>query len=240
MPRLSSKEYYYAVRVGRQPGVYRSWDECKTMTQGYAGAVFKKFNLLDEATQFVNGRVKNVSTRLQPTPYARKLAVHEKPQLSSPPAPAAGELDDAIIVYTDGASSKNGRKDACAGVGVYFGENDPRNISEPLQGTRQTNQRAELTAIQRAIEKTEGSAKQLHIYTDSMYSINCLTNWFHKWERNNWVGSTGKPVDNQDIIKPTLDLIRARNGRIRFFHVRGHMGILGNEKADELAVSGCA
>ena len=33
----------YAVRIGRTPGVYKTWDECKEQTQGYPGAVFKKF-----------------------------------------------------------------------------------------------------------------------------------------------------------------------------------------------------
>lgn len=50
-----------------------------------------------------------------------------------------------IIVYTDGACEGNGQSGSEAGVGVYFGNNDPRNVSEPLAGDRQTNQRAELT-----------------------------------------------------------------------------------------------
>ncbi|KAJ2841355.1 hypothetical protein J3B02_005917, partial [Coemansia erecta] len=79
----------------------------------------------------------------------------------------------------------------------------------------------------------------LIIATDSMYSVNCLTNWFGKWERNGWVGSQGKPVDNADLIKTALRLIRQRNGRVSFFHVPGHAGIQGNECADRLAVAGC-
>jgi ribonuclease HI len=52
---------------------------------------------------------------------------------------------DFLIVYTDGACKGNGKTaDAIAGVGAYFGPNDPRNISEPLPGPKQTNQRAEL------------------------------------------------------------------------------------------------
>jgi ribonuclease HI len=51
---------------------------------------------------------------------------------------------DTIIAYTDGACSRNGQKGSAAGIGVYFGPNDPRNLSEPLTGTKQTNQRAEL------------------------------------------------------------------------------------------------
>ncbi|OJJ89423.1 RNA-DNA hybrid ribonuclease [Aspergillus glaucus CBS 516.65] len=54
-----------------------------------------------------------------------------------------------LRIYTDGSSLANGRAVASAGVGVYFGPGDSRNVSEPLKGNRQTNQRAELTAILR-------------------------------------------------------------------------------------------
>ncbi len=40
---------------------------------------------------------------------------------------------------------------ATAGIGVYFGPSDPRNLSEKLIG-KQTNNRAELTAAIRALE----------------------------------------------------------------------------------------
>ncbi len=49
-----------------------------------------------------------------------------------------------LIVYTDGACTGNGKANPIAGVGAYFGPNDPRNISELLPGEKQTNQRAEL------------------------------------------------------------------------------------------------
>ena len=48
-----------------------------------------------------------------------------------------------VVVYSDGSCLNNGKKSARAGVGVYFGPDDPRNVSEPLEGA-QTNQRAEI------------------------------------------------------------------------------------------------
>ena len=47
-----------------------------------------------------------------------------------------------LRVFTDGACSNNGRKNAKAGIGVYFGENDERNISKRITG-KQTNNTAE-------------------------------------------------------------------------------------------------
>ena len=51
-----------------------------------------------------------------------------------------------LRVFTDGACSNNGRKNAKAGIGVYFGENDERNISKRITG-KQTNNTAELSAV---------------------------------------------------------------------------------------------
>lgn len=45
---------YYAVRVGKNPGVYESWADCQEQTHGYPGAVFKSFPTLSEAEDFVN------------------------------------------------------------------------------------------------------------------------------------------------------------------------------------------
>ena len=34
---------YYAVRIGRKSGIYRSWDECKRQVDGFPYAKFKSF-----------------------------------------------------------------------------------------------------------------------------------------------------------------------------------------------------
>ena len=39
-------------------------------------------------------------------------------------------IKEEIVVYTDGACVNNGKPDARAGYGVYFGEGDKRNVSE--------------------------------------------------------------------------------------------------------------
>ena len=40
---------YYAVAVGKKPGIYTKWDECKAMVHGFPGAVYKSFKTLEEA-----------------------------------------------------------------------------------------------------------------------------------------------------------------------------------------------
>ena len=51
--RKKPKKNYYAVAIGRQPGIYRTWDECKTMVNRYPGAIFKGFRTHKEAVDFI-------------------------------------------------------------------------------------------------------------------------------------------------------------------------------------------
>ncbi|CRG83189.1 ribonuclease HI [Talaromyces islandicus] len=146
-----------------------------------------------------------------------------------------------LRIYTDGSSLGNGYKGAQAGVGVYFGPGDTsRNVSEPLKGSRQTNQRAELTAILRALEIAPRH-RPVTIVTDSRYAIDCVTSWFKKWIRNNWQTSDGRPVENKDLVKAVLVKINEReslNVTTSFEWVKGHNRDFGNEEADKLAVHG--
>ena len=45
---------FYAVKKGKKPGIYKSWDECKAQVDGYSGAVYKSFKILSEAEDFIN------------------------------------------------------------------------------------------------------------------------------------------------------------------------------------------
>lgn len=44
---------FYAVKVGRKPGIYTSWLECKEQIHCYSGACFKKFSTLKDANNFI-------------------------------------------------------------------------------------------------------------------------------------------------------------------------------------------
>lgn len=119
--------------------------------------------------------------------------------------------------------------------------NPTRNISERLVGEPQTNQRAELTAILRALE-TIDLGQDLEIRTDSKYSIQCVTEWYINWEKNGWKTRTG-PVKNQDLVQLVRDKLEereAKGGRTQFIWVKGHDTDQGNIAADRLAVEGAS
>ncbi|KAL9632811.1 MAG: hypothetical protein Q9164_005086 [Protoblastenia rupestris] len=154
--------------------------------------------------------------------------------------PTGGTQTGPIRIHTDGSSLGNGTAGAFAGIGVYFGPNDKRNVSETLPGAKQTNQRAELTAILRALEIVPRN-RDAAIITDSKYAIDCVTNWYINWRRNGWKNSAGKAVENKDIIENVLAKIEERD-RLRvqtnFEWIKGHSANEGNVQADKLAVDG--
>jgi viroplasmin and RNaseH domain-containing protein len=47
---------YYAVRVGRNVGIYDTWEKCSAQVTGYKGAEFKKFESLEEAQNFLEAK----------------------------------------------------------------------------------------------------------------------------------------------------------------------------------------
>ena len=87
------------------------------------------------------------------------------------------------------------KKNARAGIGVYFGKGDIRNVSRRIEG-KQTNNRAELLAIIKALEILEKEAEKgtrINIYTDSKYSILCCTTYGRRMEGQGWINK-GKPI----------------------------------------------
>lgn len=115
-----------------------------------------------------------------------------------------------------------------------------RNVSEALKGSKQTNQRAELTAILRALDIAPRH-REVTIYTDSKYAIDCVTNWYRNWKKNGWLNAKGKPVENKDLVVDIRDKIDERDEFKKstyFVWVKGHKDNAGNIAADRLAVEG--
>ncbi len=147
-----------------------------------------------------------------------------------------------IIVFTDGSHIKP--IDKC-GYGIHFPNEEFNDVAKPFTQLPKTNQRAELYAIYKAIKIINKKDPTLNILinTDSEYSIKSLTIWIKNWKKNNWIGSTGKEVMNQDIIKKIDNLMSEHTGKIKFKHVRAHTGkqdynSIHNEITDELAKQG--
>ena len=133
-----------------------------------------------------------------------------------------------VQVYTDGACTHNGRKDARASYAYYFPDHPSLSHADRVPDSQlQTNNRGELLAIENCIDKTATSFKaddvELYIYTDSEYSKNCLTKWIPGWIKKGWITAGGTPVVNRDLIESISGkLIQFKSYCIT--HVRAHTG----------------
>lgn len=178
------------------------------------------------------GRVRIKYQLDQPHEYRVKrndvIGLDEKPAETPPPAPpAAGSAkppDDPggapiVHIYTDGASSGN---PGPAGIGVVLQCGAQRKeISEYIG--RATNNIAELLAIQKGLAAVKNRGLPVRVYTDSSYAFGVLTlNW--------------KPKKNADLIG-AIRRSMAAFADLKLVKVRGHRGVVGNERADELATS---
>lgn len=140
-------------------------------------------------------------------------------------------------VYTDGACSNNGKATASAGIGIFFGIDDERNVSRRIIG-KQTNNAAELTAIVETyfiIAEDVVNGKKVAIVSDSEYAIKCVSSYGEKCSHKGWRSD----IPNKDLVKTAYELYKGAPD-VRFMHVAAHTGntdihSLGNHNADRLA-----
>jgi ribonuclease HI len=206
---------YYAVANGKQKGIFTNWNDCNQSVKGFKHAIYKKFNSKEEAELFIENH-----SMMTPTHLLEKT--EETPD---------------FYVYTDGACSNNGRKNASAGIGIYFSPEDTRNLSKKIEG-KQTNNIAELTAIIETyfiIESDIRNGQKIAIVSDSEYAIKCVSSYGQKCENKDW----NVDIPNKEIVKQAYQLYK-NTPNVQFIHIRAHTNqtdihSIGNENADRLA-----
>ena len=72
---------FYAVKIGKTPGVYETWAECQNQINGFSGAVYKGFATKEEAIAFVgqgggHRACRRVLSRMPPAPGGNDLLDH--------------------------------------------------------------------------------------------------------------------------------------------------------------------
>ncbi|NLJ89110.1 MAG: ribonuclease HI [Epulopiscium sp.] len=135
-------------------------------------------------------------------------------------------------IYTDGACSNNQSEGLQAGGWAAVFVNG-KAISGGDRAT--TNNRMEMKAVIEALKNTPPGS-YVKIYSDSAYIINCFNQkWIDKWEKNGWLTSNKKPVENKDYWVEIRQLEKER--KVEWIKVKGHSGNPWNEKADKLAVA---
>ena len=196
---------YYAVRKGRTPGVYTSWEACRQMVDKYPGAQYKSFRTPGEARAFAGiSSADDIGSTVS-------AGVEKSPE-------------DECYAFVDGSFN------ASTGVYGYGGFLVAEGVRHVLQGSGREpdmagmrNVAGEVLGSIAAMEKARSlGIKSLTIY----YDYTGIEMWATgAWKRNK--KGTIAYYDYVQRIKSELSL--------RFVKVKGHTGVEGNEEADRLA-----
>jgi ribonuclease HI len=144
-------------------------------------------------------------------------------------------------VFADGACSGNPGPGGW-GVIIVTSDGEVTELGGHEPGT--TNNRMELTAVGKALRHLERTPGPVHIYTDSTYVIQGITRWVFGWSRRGWKTAGGGDVANASYWKRLMALLAERKQAfapeaavVEWHYVRGHIGVPGNERVDEIAVA---
>ena len=207
-----SKKKFYAVKVGRVPGIYGTWDECKMQVDGYPNSEYKGFARLSEAESFVGPEV------LESMKLTSDIYAHEEK--------ASVPLEDgyAVKAYVDGSYDVATGNYASGAVILVDGKTvELSKLYTDDAGGKLRNVAGEIKGAELAIEycKKQG-IDSVVIYHDYL--------GVGKWADDEWKA-------NLDMTKAYKSYIREcrKNMRINFVKVKGHSGDKYNDMADALA-----
>ena len=141
----------------------------------------------------------------------------------------------SFLLFSDGASSGNPGPGGW-GVAMVTAEGRVREIGGGEPAT--TNNRMELTATLRGLQLIADKPGSVELYTDSTYVIRGITQWIHSWRRNDWASAKARNIANLDLWGALWDEVarRGKSNPVAWRYVRGHSGVPGNERVDEIAV----
>jgi len=142
---------------------------------------------------------------------------------------------DSILIFTDGACTGNPGPGGWASI-LCTPDGRVRELGGKSPST--TNNRMELLGTIQALRALEKPSTPIVLYTDSTYVIRGITQWIWGWRSKGWINGEGKEVANRDLWEDlSREVARLKPVTIQWKYVRGHTGVPGNERCDEIAVA---
>lgn len=213
-----AKKKFYAVRVGKIPGIYQTWSQAEEQVKGFPGAEYKSFSTEEEAIRYMSREeIKESESVSDETSVINEKIEQEIKNLQ----------DGEVIAFVDGSHSldADGKEKYSFGVLLITSESedslykafvdkaymDSRNIAGEIDGVKQ--------AILWAIESNKQRIKIFYDYEG-----------IEKWATKEWKSKVKVSQEYSKFFDEKSKLIN-----IEFEHVKAHSGIVYNEKVDELA-----
>lgn len=217
-----AKKKYYAVQVGRIPGIYGTWDECKAQTEGVSGAKHKTFSSLEEAERYVRGANDDALDAESTTPLS-------KDDLNSQVEKAVAALaENEIIAFVDGSYDVTQEKSAFGAIIFSHGSN--RDILYKAFTKQLGEEFISLRNVAAELEAVKESINWAIQYGKSKISIYYDYEGIEKWADGQWKA-------NKAITKEYVRFIQEKRAllQIEFTKVPAHSGVQFNEEVDAIA-----
>lgn len=195
----------YAVRRGRETGLFQTWADCQKQVIGFSGAEYKSFKTLKEAQDYIKGASEEVVGEDFTTDDGNKSV-------------------EVVVAYVDGSYDVKTHQYGSGVVILWKGQKQQfsfRGDTPALADMR--NVAGEIVGAQRAMEfAVENHAEKVVIYYDY--------EGIEKWCTGAW---KAKKQGTQMYAKAYEKL--KKEIEIEFVKVRAHTGNKYNEEADILA-----
>jgi ribonuclease HI len=149
----------------------------------------------------------------------------------------AHEFQNALVIFTDGSSLGNPGPGGYGCVLVF------PQLDEVIElggnKVKTTNNEMELSAAVAALSHATFNTAPVHVFTDSSYVVNGITKWVHGWQKNGWKTKADGDVANKALWQQLASLTqeRAASSSLTWHYVPGHVGVIGNERCDEIATA---
>ena len=153
------KQKFYVVWLGRKPGVYDNWDDCKQQVEGFGEAAYKAYATLEDAEEaFWRGK-----EDAQP---AQAVAGQDDKKGDTPLPAAAPRPYDEDAIAVDAACSGNPGPMEYRGVDLRSGQ-ELFHLG-PMHGT---NNIGEFLAIVHALALLKKQGVKRTVYSDSRNAL---------------------------------------------------------------------
>lgn len=153
-----------------------------------------------------------------------------------PPRSIHLSSESRIHIFTDGACTNNGKRNANAAWGLVVVSDSDHSVLYTESGAipkseTQTNQRAELQGLLKGLRQAK-RFQDLYpglatIWSDSQYAINCASVWGPKWRANGWK-KQGGPIQHFDLVRDLVMETVELGHRVAYRWLKAHT--TGNEQ----------